>query len=65
LNVLASWSCVDDQARVGEAAVHEVAAVLDVTQAASYALDEVFWRAESDVGEPAPPQQGPDAFDTA
>lgn len=63
LNVLSWWSCADDQARFSEAAVYEVAAVLDVAQAASDALNEVFRRAESDVGEPAPPQQGPDAFD--
>ena len=40
-----------------------MAAVLDVAETASDGLDEVFGGAEGDVGEPAAPQQGPDAFD--
>lgn len=47
----------DGQAGFGEAAVYEVAAVLDVAEAASDALDEVFGGGEGDVGEPAAPQQ--------
>src|SRR4051812_15441621 len=43
----------DGQAGLGEASVYEVAAVLDVPQAASDALHEVFRRAEGDIGGPA------------
>jgi hypothetical protein len=43
----------DGQAGFGEAVVDGVAAILDVSQAASDALKEVFRRGEGDVGEPA------------
>lgn len=37
--------------------------MLNVPQAASGVLDEVFGGAEGDVGEPAASQEGPDPFD--
>jgi hypothetical protein len=45
----------DGQSRLGEAAVYEVAAVLDVAETAPDALGEVFGGTEGDVGEPAAP----------
>jgi hypothetical protein len=45
------------QADLGEKAVYEVAALLDVPQAASAALDEVFGSAEGHVGQPAASQE--------
>jgi hypothetical protein len=47
----------DAQAGLGEAAVYEVAAVLDAAEAVTNGVDEVFGGAEGDVGEPAAPQQ--------
>ena len=47
----------------GEAAVDEVAAVLDAAEATADGADEVFGGGEGDVGEPAASKQGPDAFD--
>lgn len=43
----------EGQAGLGEAAVYEVAAVLDVSQSASDGLDEMFGGVEGDVGEPS------------
>jgi hypothetical protein len=66
VELVVSLSCsgrLDRQARLGEAAVDEAAAVLDVPQAAADALDEVFGGGEGDVGQPSTPQQGPDLFD--
>lgn len=56
LGMSCCWSGRSDgQGGLGEAAVYEVAAVLDVPQAAPDGLDEVFRGAESDVGEPSAP----------
>jgi hypothetical protein len=53
----------DGQAGLGEAAVDQVAAVLDAAEAMTDGADEVFGCGEGDVGQPPTPQQGPDAFD--
>lgn len=47
----------DRQSCFGEAAVYEVAAVLDVAEPSSYALHEAVGGGEGDVGEPAASQE--------